>query len=348
MKGKKKILVTGGAGYIGAHSALALWEAGYVPVILDNLSRSDESLLKGLEKLTATKPLFVRGDCTDRKTLASLFSNHPEITGVMHFAALKSVGESVRIPLTYYHNNIESLVALLEVMKDFKVADLIFSSSCTVYGEPDTIPVKESAPMKRAESPYGATKQMCERILEDAHVDGFRIISLRYFNPIGAHPSAQIGELPIGVPSNLVPYITQTAIGKRDQLIIFGNDYNTSDGTCIRDYIHVVDIAEAHVKALKHLEQSGKISSYDAFNLGTGEGVSVLDLVKRFMRSCGQTVNYSIGPRRPGDVEKTYADPTRANRDLGWKAKFTIDQALQDAWRWEQELSKTQTVGAKG
>jgi UDP-glucose 4-epimerase len=348
MKGKKKILVTGGAGYIGAHSALALWEAGYVPVILDNLSRSNESLLKGLEKLTATKPLFVRGDCTDRKTLNSLFSSHPEITGVMHFAALKSVGESVRIPLTYYHNNIESMVALLEVMKDFKVADLIFSSSCTVYGEPDTIPVKESAPMKRAESPYGATKQMCERILEDAHVDGFRIISLRYFNPIGAHPSAQIGELPIGVPSNLVPYITQTAIGKRDQLIIFGNDYNTPDGTCIRDYIHVVDIAEAHVKALKHLEQSGKTSSYDAFNLGTGEGVSVLDLVKRFMSSCGQTVNYSIGPRRPGDVEKTYADPTRANRDLGWKAKFTIDQALQDAWRWEQELSKTQTVGAKG
>jgi len=336
---EKKILVTGGAGYIGAHTVLALIKEGYQPVILDNFSRSDESLLKGLTKLIGRAPLLIKGDCTDTSVLRKIFEVHGQISGVMHFAALKSVGESVQIPLAYHQNNIQSLMSVLQVMKEYSVRDLIFSSSCTVYGEPDFIPVTESATFKRAESPYGATKQICERILEDVYKTGFRFLSLRYFNPIGAHPSALIGELPIGVPNNLVPFITQTAIGKRKQLVVFGNDYNTPDGSCIRDYIHVVDIAEAHVKALAHLHMTQSQTYLDAFNLGTGIGVSVLGLVKKFIEVTGVSLNYALGPRRHGDVEKTFADPTKANKLLGWKATRTIDQALLDAWGWEKALA---------
>jgi UDP-glucose 4-epimerase len=240
----KKILVTGGAGYIGAHTAFELFQNGYEPIIVDNFSKSDNTLLTGLEHLMGNKPIFYNGDCLDRNFLAHVFSDH-SISGVLHFAAYKSVGESVQFPLMYYHNNLESLVSLLEVMAQFHIKDIIFSSSCTVYGQPDQIPVKESAPFKRAESPYGATKQMCERILEDTYPKGVRVISLRYFNPVGAHPSALLGEIPIGTPNNLVPYVTQTAIGKRAKLTVFGNDYNTPDGSNIRDFIHVVDLAKA-------------------------------------------------------------------------------------------------------
>ncbi len=267
---KKKILVTGGAGYIGAHTAVELFNAGYEPVIVDNLSRSDRTLLKGMEKITGEKPNFREGDCTDEKFLDEVFGMEGPFSCVLHFAAYKSVGESVHEPLKYYENNLDSLVTLLKVMKANNVTDMIFSSSCTVYGQPDLIPVNEQAPFKRAESPYGATKQMSERILEDAALTGLRIVSLRYFNPIGAHPSALMGELPIGTPNNLVPYITQTAAGKREKLTIFGNDYNTPDGTNIRDFIHVVDLAIAHVKAMEYLDKLPSSSQYEAFNLGTG------------------------------------------------------------------------------
>jgi UDP-glucose 4-epimerase len=256
----------------------------------------------------------------------------------MHFAAFKSVGESVQKPLSYFNNNIGSLVALLEVMQEFGVKDLIFSSSCTVYGQPDLIPVDESAPFKRAESPYGATKQMCERILEDAYITGLRVISLRYFNPIGAHPTALMGELPIGVPNNLVPYITQTAAGKREKLTVFGDDYNTPDGSCLRDFIHVVDVAIAHIRAMEYLNTQDGSNRYEAFNLGTGIGVSVLELIDKFQKVTGVKLPYSIGLRRPGDVEKVFADPTKVNKALNWKTKFSIEEGLLHAWEWEKKL----------
>jgi UDP-glucose 4-epimerase len=336
---KKKVLVTGGAGYIGAHTVVELSNAGYDPVIIDNFSRSDRTLLKGIEKITGHKPNFREGDCLDEKFLGEVFGMEGPFSCVLHFAAYKSVGESVHHPLMYYHNNLGSLVSLLKVMKANNVSDLIFSSSCTVYGQPDKIPVDESAPFKRAESAYGATKQMSERILEDAHVNGFRIISLRYFNPIGAHPSALMGELPIGTPNNLVPYITQTAAGKREKLTIFGNDYDTPDGTNIRDFIHVVDLAIAHVKAMEYLEKLPGENVYEPFNLGTGKGVSVLELVNQFQEVTGVKLNYAIGPRRPGDVEKVYADPTKVNARLNWKTKYTSADALLHAWEWERKIS---------
>lgn len=332
---KKKVLVTGGAGYIGAHTAVELFNAGYEPVIVDNLSRSDRTLLKGMEKITGEKPNFREGDCLDEKFLNEVFGMEGPFSCVLHFAAYKSVGESVREPLMYYENNLGSLVALLKVMKANGVKDLIFSSSCTVYGQPDHIPVDESAPFKRAESPYGATKQMSERILEDSYTTGYRVVSLRYFNPIGAHPSALMGELPIGTPNNLVPYITQTAAGKREKLTIFGNDYDTPDGTNIRDFIHVVDLAVAHVKAMEYLEKQPSANCYDAFNLGTGVGVSVMELVNQFQEVTGVKLNYTIGPRRPGDVVKVYADPAKVNKALNWKARYTIADALKHAWAWE-------------
>jgi UDP-glucose 4-epimerase len=334
-----KILVTGGAGYIGAHTVIELINAGYQPVIVDDFSKSDRTLLEGIEKLTGKKPNFHEGDCCDKIFLTSLFAAEGPFQSVIHFAAYKSVGESVANPLMYYRNNIGSLVALLEVMKENNVKDLIFSSSCTVYGQPDRIPVNESAPFKRAESPYGATKQMSERILEDTYITGLRVISLRYFNPIGAHPSALLGELPIGVPNNLVPYITQAAIGKREKLTVFGNDYNTPDGSCLRDFIHVVDLAIAHVKALDHLQKLPTGNAYEVFNLGTGIGVSVLELVNKFQQVTGEKLNYGIGPRRPGDVEKVYADPTKVNKELNWKTKYSIEDALLHAWQWEKKLA---------
>jgi UDP-glucose 4-epimerase len=338
---KKKVLVTGGAGFIGSHTVVELVEAGYQPVIVDNLSRSDRTLLEGIEKIIKQKTPFYEGDCTDRDFLRKVFETEKNIECAMHFAAYKSVGESVQHPNMYYSNNLNSLLALLDVMKDFGVRDLIFSSSCTVYGEPDHIPVNEDAPVKRAESPYGATKQMCERILEDAYPLGMRVVSLRYFNPIGAHPTALMGELPIGVPGNLVPYITQTAAGKREKLTIFGNDYNTPDGSCIRDFIHVVDVAQAHIKAMEFLSRQVSNPLYKVLNLGTGIGVSVLELVNKFQQVTGVKLNYSIGPRRAGDVEKTYADPARAFRELQWEPKFSIEEGLLHAWQWEQKLAKS-------
>jgi UDP-glucose 4-epimerase len=318
----KKILVTGGAGFIGAHTAYELMESGFFPVILDDFSACDDTLLKGLGKLSDKPSVFYRGSCE----------------AVIHFAAFKSVGESVKNPLKYYSNNIHSLVVLLQTMHRYGVNHLIFSSSCTVYGQPDKIPVDERAPIKKAESPYGATKQMGERILEDAVMahENLRVVSLRYFNPIGAHPSSFIGELPLGVPNNLVPYVTQVAAGKREKLTVFGNDYQTPDGSCVRDYIHVVDLAKAHVQALQ------KINSFDdrfeVFNLGTGKGVTVLELIAAFEKSTGVKVNYSIGPRREGDVEQVYANPTKANQMLQWETKLSLEQALLDAWRWEKTI----------
>jgi len=338
---KKKILVTGGAGYIGAHAVVELIQAGYEAVIVDNLSRSDRTLLEGIEKILKQKPVFYEGDCADEKFLKKVFESEKNIQGAMHFAAYKSVGESVQHPTMYYSNNLNSLVALLNVMKEFGVKDLIFSSSCTVYGEPDQIPVNEDAPMKRAESPYGATKQMSERILEDVYPQGMRVVSLRYFNPIGAHPTALLGELPIGVPNNLVPYVTQTAIGKRQKLTVFGNDYDTPDGSCVRDFIHVVDVAQAHIKAIEFLAKLRDEPFYKVLNLGTGIGVSVLELITKFEKATGVKLNYSIGPRRPGDVEKTYADPSRAFKELQWKPTFSIEDGLLHAWRWEEKLAKS-------
>ncbi|MCB0494432.1 MAG: UDP-glucose 4-epimerase GalE [Cyclobacteriaceae bacterium] len=337
----KKILVTGGAGYIGAHTVVELYTNGYSPVVIDNFSKSDRTLLEGIEKITGIPVVFYEGDCADKEFLKRVFKKEGKFDGVMHFAAYKSVGESVEQPIMYYRNNLDSLLTLLEVMKEQRVNNLIFSSSCTVYGEPDTIPVDEQAPFKKAESPYGATKQMCEQILEDVVKadQNLNVISLRYFNPIGAHPSAMLGELPIDKPNNLVPYITQTAAGIREKLVIFGDDYDTSDGTCIRDFIHIVDLAAAHVKAIDKLSEAGENKGYQYYNLGTGRGVSVLQLVKEFIEVAGIKLNYEMGPRRAGDVVKTYANPTKAKNDLNWSAQYTAKDALRDAWAWEKKIS---------
>lgn len=337
---KKKVLVTGGAGYIGAHTVVELAQAGYQPVIVDNLSRSDRTLLNGIEKILGQKTAFHEGDCTDEDFLNKVFEAEKDIQCAMHFAAYKSVGESVQLPTMYYSNNLNSLISLVNVMRSFGVKDIIFSSSCTVYGQPDHIPVDEDAPMKHAESPYGATKQMCERILEDVYPLGMRVVSLRYFNPIGAHPTTLLGELPIGVPNNLVPFITQTAIGKRPKLTVFGDDYDTPDGSCVRDFIHVVDLAQAHVKAMEYLAAKEKGPLYKVFNIGTGVGASVLELVNKFQKVTGVKLNYVIGPRRPGDVEKTYADPTNAFKELQWKPRFSVEDSLLHAWRWEEKLAQ--------
>lgn len=337
----KKILVTGGAGYIGAHTVVELYANGYSPVVIDNFSKSDRTLLEGIEKITGIPVVFYEGDCTDKEFLKRVFKREGNLEGVMHFAAYKSVGESVEHPVMYYRNNLDSLLTLLEVMKEQQVNNLIFSSSCTVYGEPDTIPVDEQALFKKAESPYGATKQMCEQILEDTVKanEGLSVVSLRYFNPIGAHPSAMLGELPIDKPNNLVPYITQTAAGIRERLVIFGGDYGTPDGTCIRDFIHIVDLATAHVKAIDKLLEEDNNKGYQYYNLGTGQGVSVLQLVKEFIEVTGVELNYEIGPRRAGDVVKTYANSDKAQSELGWSAQLTTKDALRDAWAWEKKIS---------
>lgn len=333
----KKILVTGGAGYIGSHTVVELIQSGYEPVIVDNFSASDSTLLEGIKKITGKSINFHEGDCRDKEFLSTLFNAQGPIQSVMHFAAFKSVGESVQKPLEYHENNIMSLIALLDVMRSFGVKDFIFSSSCTVYGQPDTIPVDEKAPFKRAESPYGATKQICERILEDVQ-SWYRIVSLRYFNPIGAHPSSFIGEMPLGTPNNLVPFITQAAARIRENLTVFGNDYNTPDGYNIRDFIHIVDLAKAHVKALEYLEQNSSSTLYDAFNLGTGIGASVREVIDAFVRATGVQVPHVVGPRRQGDVEKVFADPKKANRELKWKPIFTLEEALLHAWQWQKKL----------
>lgn len=337
MSSKGKVLVTGGAGFIGSHTVVQLIQSDYDVVIVDNLSRSDKTLLEGVEKILNRKIEFHNIDCTNYQALDQLMSS-VKIDAAIHFAAYKAVGESVEKPLDYYENNIFSLTALLRAMQKHQVRDLIFSSSCTVYGEPDQIPVTEKTPMKPANSPYGATKQMCERILEDSFNLGFRIVSLRYFNPIGAHPSGLIGELPIGTPNNLVPFITQTAAGIRKQITVFGNDYNTPDGTCIRDYIHVVDLADAHVKSLDYLKKGVEENRFDVFNVGTGNGSSVLELLQLFEKANGLKLNYVIGPKRPGDVEKVYANTKLITEKLKWKPVFTAEDALKHSWQWEKKI----------
>lgn len=335
-----KILVTGGLGYIGSHTVVELINAGYEPVIVDDLSNSHPKILDQITRITGKKPVFHQLDLCDDASVKSLATAEPGISGIIHFAASKAVGESVQQPLKYYRNNIYSLVNLLNVYYG-KPLNFVFSSSCTVYGQPDELPVTESAPVKPAESPYGNTKQIAEEILKDTIASGanYKVIALRYFNPVGAHETALIGELPIGVPQNLVPFITQTAIGKREKITVFGDDYNTPDGSCVRDYIHVVDLAKAHVAALKLMEQES-FKGYDVFNLGTGKGSTVLEVIGAFERSTGVKLNYTIGPRRSGDVEQVWGDVTKAKEQLHWQTQLDIDTMMKSAWAWEKYLSQ--------
>jgi len=338
---KGKILVTGGAGYIGSHTAVELIKSGYEVVIVDNLSNSRAEVIDCIQKITGTKPSFYNFDLCDAEKLTEFFKDEKGITGIIHFAASKAVGESVQKPLLYYRNNLNSLINLIDQMKINDIPDLVFSSSCTVYGQPDKLPVTEDTPFKTAESPYGNTKQICEEIMQDmAKVNNdLNFIALRYFNPVGAHESAEIGELPLGVPANLVPFITQTAAGIRKELSVFGDDYDTPDGTAVRDYIHVVDLAEAHVKAMDRMIGRKQKTNYEYFNVGTGNGTSVLDVIKTFERVTNQKLNYKIVDRRPGDVVKIYANTDLANKELGWKASLGIDQMMADAWRWQKKVS---------
>ena len=337
-----KILVTGGLGFIGSHTVVELQKEGYEVVIIDNLSNASIDVLDGITAITGIKPLFEKLDLKDKEHVESFFKKHHDIKGVIHFAASKAVGESVQEPLMYYENNISTLVYILKELKQQSSANFIFSSSCTVYGQADELPITENAPIKVAESPYGNTKQIGEEIIRDTCkiTPHLKAIALRYFNPIGAHESAKIGELPLGVPQNLVPFITQTAIGIREQLSVFGNDYPTPDGTCIRDYIHVVDLAKAHVIALKRLLKNQNASNYEVFNLGTGKGSSVLEVIKSFEKVSGKTLNYKIVDRRKGDVISAYADTQKANEELGWKAELSLDDAMRSAWKWEQMIRK--------
>lgn len=335
------ILVTGGAGYIGSHVVVKLHEAGFNPIILDNFSNSSHTVLEGLKKITGKDFILYEADCLDEGIFQRIF-NDQQISGVIHFAAKKAVGESVQKPLYYYENNVVTLVNLLQAMTQQGVENLVFSSSCTVYGQPDRLPVDENAPKKEANSPYGNTKQVCEEIIEDTIKSGanLKAVSLRYFNPIGAHSSSEIGELPIGTPNNLVPFITQTAIGKRDQLTVFGGDYDTPDGTCIRDYIHVIDLANAHVKALSFLKNVKEDDGiYETVNIGTGRGNTVLEVINSFEKVSGTKLNYKIGPRRSGDVEKVYAGASKAREILGWEAEMSLEQSMLDAWNWEQKIN---------
>lgn len=338
---KGKVLVTGGAGYIGSHTCVELINAGFEPIIVDNFSNSERFVIDRIREITGTKCVLIEGDCTSLDFLESNLKNL-DIVGCVHFAASKAVGESTIHPLKYYHNNIASTVAILSALAKVKCTNFVFSSSCTVYGQPDFLPVTENSPIKPAESPYGRTKQMCEDIIKDCYNAGqdIKAFALRYFNPIGAHPSGLIGELPLGTPNNLVPFITQTAIGKRSELTVFGDDYSTPDGTCIRDYIHVVDLAKAHVKAIEKLIASNE-SVFDVINLGTGHGNSVLDVIKSFEKVNGIKLNYKIGTRREGDVENVYADCSYAKDALNWETELSLEDALQDAWNWEKTLDKT-------
>lgn len=337
-----RILVTGGTGYIGSHTTVELMQQGYDVVIVDNLSNSNADVLDGIETIVGTRPPFEQVDCNDAVAMADVFARYPDIVGVIHFAASKAVGESVEQPLLYYRNNLMSLVTLLEQMKAHNVHNIVFSSSCTVYGQPtpEHLPVDETAPIQVALSPYGNTKQINEEIIRDeAHADkSLQATILRYFNPIGAHPSAMIGELPNGVPQNLLPFVTQTAIGLRKELKVFGNDYNTPDGSCIRDYIYVVDLAKAHVKAVERMLSGTALDQVEVFNLGTGRGLSVLEILNTFMQVTGVDVPYQIVGRREGDIEQVWAKPDKANNVLGWKADTPIEQVLQSAWKWEQKL----------
>lgn len=337
---KGKILVTGGTGYIGSHTAVELQNAGYEVVIIDNLSNSTADSIDGIERITGKRPIFEQLDCNDYEGLKNLFTKHTDIKGIIHFAASKAVGESVQKPLLYYRNNLVSLINLLELMPQYNIPNIVFSSSCTVYGEPDMNPIDETAPIKPAESPYGNTKQINEEIIQDTVKSGAPIksIILRYFNPIGAHPTAELGELPNGVPQNLVPYITQTAIGIREQLSVFGDDYSTPDGSCIRDFINVVDLAKAHVVAIDRMVGNKSDEKVEIFNLGTGNGVSVLELIRVFEKVSGEKLNYKIVGRRVGDIEKIWAEPKHANEVLGWKAVENIEDTMASAWKWQLKL----------
>ena len=339
---KQTVLVTGGTGFIGSHTTVELQQAGYDVVIVDNLSNSNADVVDGIEKITGIRPAFEKVDCLDKDALEGVFKKYPSISGVIHFAASKAVGESVEKPLLYYRNNIVSLVNILELMPKYDVKGIIFSSSCTVYGQPDpeNLPVTEQAPIKKAESPYGNTKQINEEIIADTIKSGspIKAVILRYFNPIGAHPSAIIGELPNGVPANLIPYITQTAIGIRPQLSVFGNDYNTPDGTCIRDFIYVVDLAKAHVCAMARILDGKSEDSVEIFNIGTGSGVSVQQLIDTFEKCTGVKLNYKVVGRRAGDIEKIWGNVDKANNVLGWKAVHTLEDALSSAWKWQLHL----------
>jgi UDP-glucose 4-epimerase len=334
------ILVTGGTGYIGSHTTVELMDSGMEVVIIDNLENSKKEVIDRITGITGKAPKFEEVDLRNRTATFEVFEKYPDIEAVIHFAAYKAVGESVEKPLAYYENNLFSLVNLLEAMKKFNVASIVFSSSCTVYGQPEKIPVSEDAPIQVATSPYGNTKQIGEEILRDvvAADSGIKVISLRYFNPVGAHVSAKIGELPLGVPANLVPFITQTVIGIREQLSVFGDDYDTPDGSAIRDYINVVDLARAHVVAIRRLIENRQKKSLEVFNLGTGTGLSVLEVIKAFESATGEKVNYRIVARREGDVEKVYADTRFANEELGWKAEIGIEETLRSAWNWEKSL----------
>jgi UDP-glucose 4-epimerase len=337
---KKKILVTGGTGYIGSHTTVELINEGFDVLIIDNLQNSEADVVDRIKEITGIKPLLEVFDLCDHGMLEGFIREHRDISAVIHFAASKAVGESVIKPLDYYRNNLLSLINLLDVMKRFGIPDLVFSSSCTVYGQPEKLPVTEDAPLQPATSPYGNTKQVCESIIRDTTFSdrNMKAISLRYFNPIGAHPSALIGELPRGIPENLVPYLTQTGYGIREELKVFGDDYNTPDGSCIRDYLHVVDLAKAHVVAIKRLMEGKNRTNYEVFNLGTGNGVSVLEAIKSFERVSGVKLKYKIVGRRAGDIEKIWADPSFANKELGWKTLSSLDEALKTAWDWEKML----------
>lgn len=337
---KERILVTGGTGYIGSHTVVELQNNGYEVVIVDNLSNSRADVVDSIEQISGIRPAFEEVDCLDYEGMDAVFTKYPGIKGIIHFAASKAVGESVEKPLKYYRNNLVSLINILELMPKHNVKGIIFSSSCTVYGQPDILPVTEAAPIKKAESPYGNTKQINEEIIRDTVASGSPIhaVMLRYFNPIGAHPSALIGELPNGVPQNLIPYLTQTAIGIREKLSVFGDDYDTPDGSCIRDFIYVVDLAKAHVIAMNRILEDKQKESVEVFNIGTGRGLSVLELINAFERSTGVKLNYQIVGRRAGDIVKVWADPTLANTELGWKADTPIEDTLRSAWNWQLHL----------
>ena len=338
------IVVTGGTGYIGSHTVVELINNGYEVVILDNLSNSQLTVLDAIEDITGKRPEFFKIDIEDAAQASKIFKQIGEkADSIIHFAAKKAVGESVQEPLLYYRNNLVSLINILDQMRTYQIKNLVFSSSCTVYGQPDCSPVTELTERKEAESPYGNTKTICEDIIRDtAKVASLSAISLRYFNPIGAHESAKIGELPVGIPNNLVPYVTQTAAGLRERLTIFGDDYPTPDGTCIRDYIHVVDLAKAHLQALKRLEQGHANSKYEVFNVGTGNGKSVLEVIETFEKATGVKVPYQVGPRRSGDITAIYADTTYANQELNWKSELSLEDALRSSWNWEKNYRSQQ------
>lgn len=335
----KKILVTGGLGYIGSHTVVELQNSGYQVIIIDNLSNSSLDVLEGITNISKTPPAFERLDLRIKADVTDFFKRNQDIEGIIHFAASKAVGESVENPLLYYENNLNTLIYLLQECNFYGIENFIFSSSCTVYGEPDSLPITEDAPVKEATSPYGNTKQISEEILKDTcSVSSLKSIALRYFNPIGAHSTAEIGELPAGMPQNLVPFITQTAAGLRKELSVFGDDYPTEDGSCVRDYIHVVDLAKAHVIALQRLLSKKNETQFEVFNLGTGRGSSVLEVVNSFEKTTGEKLNYKIVDRRPGDVISVYADTKKANEVLGWKSEKTMEDALKSAWKWEKKI----------